>query len=89
MKLHLIVSAMLSLLTCSANSAQVTDDLRYVSPALDIFGKERLMGEVWKRPELSPRDRSLVTVAALVARNQTTEMAQHVTLALVFDKRPK
>lgn len=88
MKRHIILSAMLSLLTCSATSAQATDDLRYVSPALENFGKERLMGEVWKRPELSPRDRSLVTLAALVARNQTAEMAQHVALALDNGVKP-
>jgi hypothetical protein len=37
---------------------------------------------VWKRPGLAPRDRSLITVAALVARNQTAEMAFHMNLAL-------
>ena len=90
MKLRFVLPAVLSLLTCAAPWAQsLSDDLRHVSPALEKYGQERLMGEVWKRPELSPRDRSLVTVAALVARNQTAEMAQHVALALVFDKRPK
>ena len=37
---------------------------------------------LWKRPELSPRDRNIVTVAALIARIQTIEMAFHFSLAL-------
>src|SRR3954469_3970864 len=44
------------------------DDVRQVAPALERYTQERLYGEVWKRADLSPRDRSIVTVAALVAR---------------------
>ena len=36
--------------------------------------KYRLLGDVWERPSLAPRDRSLITLAALIARNQTVEM---------------
>ena len=39
-----------------------------VAPALDKYAQERLLGEVWKRPGLNARDRSVVTVAALIAR---------------------
>ena len=38
--------------------------------------------------ELSPRDRSLVTVAALIAGNQTAELAFHVGLALDNGVKP-
>ena len=41
-----------------------------------------LFGEVWKRPGLSPRDRSLITVAALVAGYRTNELPFHVQRAL-------
>ena len=58
------------------------DDLRAVSPALEHYTKEALLSGVWKRPELSSRDRSVVTVAALVARIQTIEMPFHFALAL-------
>lgn len=58
------------------------DDVRSVSPALARYTTGPLLGEVWKRPDLSPRDRSLVTVAALIARNQTIEMPYHLNLAL-------
>ena len=43
-------------------------EIRAVAPALDKYAQERLLGEVWKRPGLNARDRSVVTVAALIAR---------------------
>jgi alkylhydroperoxidase/carboxymuconolactone decarboxylase family protein YurZ len=45
------------------------DDVRKVAPALEAYTQERLYGDVWKRPGLTPRDRSIVTVAALIARD--------------------
>jgi hypothetical protein len=47
------------------------DDVRKVAPALEAYTQERLYGEIWKRPGLAPRDRSLVTIAALIARDQS------------------
>lgn len=89
MKPSFLLSTVLTLFTCAPSWAQSSsDDLRHVSPALEKYSQERLMGEVWKRPELSPRDRSIVTLAALVARNQTVEMAQHVALALDNGVKP-
>ena len=38
--------------------------------------------ELWKRPQLALRDRSIVTIAALIARNQTIEMPYYFRLAL-------
>lgn len=58
------------------------DEVRSVSPALEEYTKGPLLNGLWKRPELSPRDRSLVTVAALIARIQTIEMPFHFALAL-------
>jgi len=48
--------------------AQLTDDVLY--------------GDVWERPELSKRDRSLVTVSALVAMNRPDQLRSHIRLAL-------
>ena len=59
-----------------------------VSPALDKYKQDRLLGEVWKRPGLSARDRSIVTVAALIGRNQPVELADHVKLALDHGVKP-
>jgi 4-carboxymuconolactone decarboxylase len=50
------------------------DDVKAVSPALEHYTKETLHNGPWKRPEMSPRDRSIVTVAALIARAQMIEM---------------
>jgi len=63
-------------------------EVRSVSPALDSYTQTKLLGEVWKRPGLSPRDRSIVTVAALIARNQTVEMPYHFKLALDNGVKP-
>jgi 4-carboxymuconolactone decarboxylase len=57
-------------------------DVRAVAPALEKYRQERLFGDVWKRPALTPRDRSVITVAALIARNQTVELPFHLDLAL-------
>jgi 4-carboxymuconolactone decarboxylase len=54
-------------------------DIQAVAPALDKYTQERLLGEVWKRPGLNTRDRSIVTVAALIARNQTIELPYYLT----------
>ncbi|MFN2534457.1 MAG: carboxymuconolactone decarboxylase family protein [Pseudonocardiaceae bacterium] len=40
-----------------------------------------LFGEVWKRPQLSPRDRGLVTVAALVAGRNAEQLTFHLQYA--------
>ena len=58
------------------------DGIRTVAPALEKYTQGRLVGEVWKRPGLVPRDRSIVTLAALIARDQTIEMPYYVNLAL-------
>jgi 4-carboxymuconolactone decarboxylase len=44
---------------------------------------------VWKRAGLSPRDRSIVTLAALIARNQTIEMPFYLNLALDNGVKPR
>ena len=68
--------------------AAQAQDVRSVAPALEKYTQERLLGEVWKRPGLSPRDRSIVTLAALVARNQTIEMPFYLNLALDNGVKP-
>ena len=54
------------------------EDVRSVAPALDKYTQDRLLGDVWKRPGLNSRDRSIVTLAALIAReglNVATDQA--------------
>jgi 4-carboxymuconolactone decarboxylase len=58
------------------------DDVRMVAPALARYTQDALFGDLWKRPVLSARDRSLITVAVLITRNETIEMAYYFNLAL-------
>ena len=44
------------------------DDIRRVAPALEAYTHRTLLGDVWKRPGLGPRDRSIITLATLIAR---------------------
>jgi 4-carboxymuconolactone decarboxylase len=60
----------------------LTNDIAAVSPALEHYRRTRLMCDLWTRPGLAARDRSVVTIAALIARNQTIELPLHFTLAL-------
>ena len=53
-----------------------------VAPKLAELTDEVLFGDVWARPGLSPRDRSLITVAALTALGRTDQLRSHLTLAL-------
>src|SRR4029434_2927790 len=64
------------------------DGVRSVSPALARYTQGPLLGDVWKRPGLSPRDRSIVTLAALIARNQTAEMPYYLNIALDNGVKP-
>ncbi|MGV1010660.1 MAG: carboxymuconolactone decarboxylase family protein [Dermatophilaceae bacterium] len=53
-----------------------------VAPKLAELTDEVLFGDVWARPGLSPRDRSLITVAALTALGRTDQLRSHLNLAL-------
>ena len=88
-------AAMVATLALSAASPAQADptktpssaDVRMVAPALQKY-TDGALAEQWKRPALAPRDRSLVTVAALIARNQTIEMAHYLNLALDNGVKP-
>jgi 4-carboxymuconolactone decarboxylase len=53
-----------------------------IAPALAEYSEKVLFGDVWKRPGLSARDRSLITVATLVALYRTNELPFHLARAL-------
>jgi 4-carboxymuconolactone decarboxylase len=53
-----------------------------IAPALGEYTDKVLFGDVWKRSGLSPRDRSLVTVATLVALYRTNELPFHLKKAI-------
>jgi 4-carboxymuconolactone decarboxylase len=53
-----------------------------IAPRLAEITDEVLFGDVWERPELSKRDRSLVTVSALIALYRTNELPFHLRRAI-------
>ncbi len=53
-----------------------------IAPALADYTDNVLFGDLWKRPGLSPRDRSLITVATLIAGYRTNELPFHLKYAL-------
>jgi 4-carboxymuconolactone decarboxylase len=53
-----------------------------IAPTLGDYTDKVLFGDVWKRPQLSPRDRSLVTVTSLIAQYRVNELPFHLKFAL-------
>jgi 4-carboxymuconolactone decarboxylase len=52
-----------------------------IAPKLADLTDKVLYGDVWERPELSKRDRSLVTVGALIAMNRPDQLRSHLRIA--------
>jgi 4-carboxymuconolactone decarboxylase len=63
------------------------DGLASVAPALENYSQTAL-ADLWKRPDLLPRDRSLGTVAALIAGNRAVELPRQIELALDHGVKP-
>ncbi|MFF7378344.1 carboxymuconolactone decarboxylase family protein [Streptomyces massasporeus] len=67
----------------------MTDRKKFAPPAIQEFAPKLaevtdtvLFGDIWERPGLSPRDRSLVTVTALAALYRTDQLGFHLGKAL-------
>lgn len=60
----------------------VRQSLGEFSPKLVELTEDVLFGDVWERPELSKRDRSLITCAALIALGKTEQMDFHLPNAV-------
>ncbi|HWU04385.1 MAG TPA: carboxymuconolactone decarboxylase family protein [Novosphingobium sp.] len=58
------------------------DAVRDTCPKLAELGDKLLFGEIWNRPELSKRDRSLITVAALLALYRPEQLPFHLNHAI-------
>ena len=59
-----------------------TNPFSDIAPALGRYTDEVLFGDVWQRPELSPRDRSLVTISCLISLYRFNEMPFHFKRAI-------
>jgi 4-carboxymuconolactone decarboxylase len=53
-----------------------------IAPGLATLTDDVLFGDVWRRPDLSPRDRSLVTISVLIATGKSAQLAGHLGRAL-------
>ncbi|HYB21529.1 MAG TPA: carboxymuconolactone decarboxylase family protein [Thermodesulfobacteriota bacterium] len=58
------------------------NEVREVAPKLIDLSEKVLYGDVWERPGLSKRDRSLITVAALIAMYRTDQLSPQLERAL-------
>ena len=66
-----------------ANSrSSPSKEIQMIAPALENYTQGLLLGDVWARPDLSPRDRSIVTLTVLIARNQPLELPFYLNRAL-------
>jgi 4-carboxymuconolactone decarboxylase len=96
MKYFAAFAATLALSAASPAQAQTAvpaaspalNDARAVAPALGKYAQGALT-DLWKRPGLTPRDRSIVTLAALIARNQTIELSYYLGIALDSGVKPR
>ncbi|MEE8291342.1 MAG: carboxymuconolactone decarboxylase family protein, partial [Candidatus Tectomicrobia bacterium] len=62
--------------------AETRSIMQEVAPKLATLTADVLFGDVWERPELSKRDRSLITVAMLTAMYRTDQLRGHIGRAL-------
>ena len=65
-----------------APSTAARDVVRKVAPKLIEMTEKVVYGDVWERPGLSKRDRSLITVASLIAMNRADQLKGHLERAL-------
>lgn len=90
------IAASIAISALAATGVEAQDERRRVAPpavytvapGLGHFTDDVLFGEVWERTELAPRDRSLVTLSAIVSTGKTAQIAAHVSRALDNDVKP-
>jgi len=58
------------------------EQVRHVVPKLIDLSETVLFGDVWERPGLSKRDRSLITCATLIALGRDKQLVGHLQRAL-------
>jgi 4-carboxymuconolactone decarboxylase len=61
---------------------KATDELKALAPDYAQLTQDVLFGDIWKRPPLSQRDKSLITVTCLVALNRIEQVEFHLKKAL-------
>jgi len=67
--------------TVKAGQTRAQQLMGDVAPKLAELTDSVLFGDVWERPGLAKRDRSLVTISALIAMNRPDQLRSHLALA--------
>ncbi len=60
---------------------RTTEEIKALAPDYAQLTQDVLFGDVWKRPPLSQRDKSLITVTCLVALNRIEQVEFHLNKA--------
>jgi 4-carboxymuconolactone decarboxylase len=61
---------------------RVGEQFGAVSPGVVQYTTDALFRDLWLRPDLAPRDRSLVTISALIASGQMAQLSSHLNRAM-------
>ena len=56
--------------------------VKQVAPKMAEMSELILYGDIWERPQLSKRDRSLITIASLISMYRTGQLTGHITRGL-------
>ncbi|HSV83982.1 MAG TPA: carboxymuconolactone decarboxylase family protein [Ramlibacter sp.] len=65
-----------------ANPSSSKNKVRPIAPKLVEVIDTTIYGDVWERPELSKRDRSMITIAVLIGMRQTDQLRSHLEKAI-------
>jgi len=87
--LFLVLGSTVALAQNPVPDTPAAREARETAPQLYAYTQTVLFGDLWKRPELSPRDRSLVTMSVLIANGQGAQLTSHINLALENGVKPK
>ncbi|HUD94697.1 (R)-mandelonitrile lyase [Sphingobium sp.] len=63
-------------------------NMQEMAPGLAAYTDGVLFGDIWERPELSPRDRSVVTLTTLIATGKSAQIASHLNRGLSNGVKP-
>jgi len=63
-------------------AASVEQNVGPVAPGIVQYTSDPLFRDLWLRPALAPRDRSLVTLSALIASGQVAQIPYHLNRAM-------
>lgn len=66
----------------TSNEKKGINELSAIAPEFAKLTEDLLFGDIWQRPELSQRDKSLITVTCLVALNRIEQVEFHLKKAL-------